>query len=114
MRNSRNYERLFCLQNVRNYSPKDTGSHPTRHEAPLVYLLNDGHSKQGPQTKASLHSCRVTIPGYTPVLTHSKQLITFSHCSFHEIITFEIWSVRDAVNYCNHLAFALTKRGMEH
>jgi len=45
----------------------------------------------------------VTIRGYTPVLTHSKQLITFSHCSFHEIITFEIWSVESMTEGCCEL-----------
>jgi len=45
----------------------------------------------------------VTILGYTPVLTHSKQLITFSHCSFHEIITFENWPIESTTEGCCEL-----------
>jgi hypothetical protein len=45
----------------------------------------------------------VSIPGYTPVLTHSKRLITFSHCSFHEIIIFENCSVESMTEGCCEL-----------
>jgi hypothetical protein len=45
----------------------------------------------------------MTIPRHMPVLTNSKQLITFSHCSFHKIITFENWSVEYAIEGCREL-----------